>query len=145
MFWSFSQVFFQCQISLPETLKWSCFISIINCIGILDRNRLKMTTLHFKNFDQSKSRISSYFIFGVSNMKLCTRWSKWWLGIWINGPSPTDPVYLKNAESKHFICQMGYIWANEIGVVCHTAFWLSDAIPRYLYHSNIFDLSTKGP
>ena len=65
-------------------------------------------------------------------------------GALTKGLTPTDQAYLKNAESKHLIGQIGYILANEIDVLCNPAFWLGDDIPRYSYHSNILDLSPEG-
>ena len=43
-------------------------------------------------------------------------------GALTKGLKPTDQAYLKNAESKHLIGQIGYILANEIDVLCNPAF-----------------------
>ena len=56
--------------------------------------------------------------------------------------SRTYRVCLKNAESKHFIDQIGKIGANEIDLLCNTALWFGDN-QCCLYHPNILDLSTK--
>ena len=63
----------------------------------------------------------------------------------ITGSQRTDPEYLKNAESEHLISWSLPNLTNEIGLFCNSGFWFGASIPRCLNHSNIHDLSSKGP